>query len=240
MFPYACIFSDSSLVIDRYFRHSKITSLQRQLNLYGFTHVTKGSLTGTYYHPMFQRGHPEALDSIKRVSKKLPPHPSSFAYHPLGNLPYGFMPGPIGVAPPMPPQIMTAPPPGFTGFSGPPPGFPDHSWQQYQLWSSSLESEDRPLKRSNRRLSPATVERVRVGVCIKYLESLRRYPPISCQMVESAATGYQQSEFDALAEKLAGSHGPTRALAIALSVISESSRDESASNSAQSASGQGP
>jgi len=53
-------------VLPKYFRHSKITSLQRQLNLYGFVHITKGSLAGSYEHPEFARGEASSLELQKR------------------------------------------------------------------------------------------------------------------------------------------------------------------------------
>lgn len=56
-------------VSPRYFRHAKFASFKRQMYLYDFTQVREGPEKGAYHHPLFQRGRPELLEDIPRVSE---------------------------------------------------------------------------------------------------------------------------------------------------------------------------
>mmetsp|Transcript_6575 Transcript_6575/g.9582 ORF Transcript_6575/g.9582 Transcript_6575/m.9582 type:complete len:306 (+) Transcript_6575:73-990(+) len=56
----------SSLILPKYFRTSKFSSFQRNLNLYGFSKVRRGPDTDMYAHPSFIRGIPEILSQLKK------------------------------------------------------------------------------------------------------------------------------------------------------------------------------
>ena len=49
----------SSEVLPKYFKQSKFTSFTRKLNRWGFSRVTRGPETGSYYHKLFLRDQPD-------------------------------------------------------------------------------------------------------------------------------------------------------------------------------------
>ena len=53
-----------------FFTDTKLTSFQRQLNLYGFRRITKGDDHGAYFHPNFQRGRKDLVTNIRRLPVK--------------------------------------------------------------------------------------------------------------------------------------------------------------------------
>ena len=54
-------------VMPKYFKQSRLSSFQRQLNLYGFTRITSGPDAGGYYHELFLKGRPNLVIHMRRV-----------------------------------------------------------------------------------------------------------------------------------------------------------------------------
>jgi len=58
-------------IVPLYFRHSRLSSFKRQLNLYGFEQINIGPYRGGYYHEMFHRDNPETCRRMRRVAVKV-------------------------------------------------------------------------------------------------------------------------------------------------------------------------
>lgn len=74
-------------IMPRYFRQSRFSSFQRQLNLYGFTRITNGPDARGYYHELFLKSRPALVIHMRRVGfpKSNPPTSSSAAGKPAAN-----------------------------------------------------------------------------------------------------------------------------------------------------------
>ena len=65
-------------IMPKYFTTSRMSSFQRQLNLYGFRRITEGRDKGAYFHKFFLKGRRGLCKKVKRkkTSSKAPPPPS--------------------------------------------------------------------------------------------------------------------------------------------------------------------
>jgi hypothetical protein len=90
---YQFAYLTSTVIVIRYFRQSKLTSFQRQLNLYGFRRITQGPDGGAYYNEKFLRGRPSLCLTMKRQKIKGTGHkqpadintePNFYAMPPVG------------------------------------------------------------------------------------------------------------------------------------------------------------
>ena len=57
-------------IMPKFFRQTKLTSFQRQLNLYGFCRLTSGRDRGGYYHELFLYGRPFLCKQMMRTRIK--------------------------------------------------------------------------------------------------------------------------------------------------------------------------
>lgn len=60
----------TSQVLPRFFRQTKFLSFTRQLNLWGYKRITRGTDAGAYYHELFLPGRPNLALRMKRLKIK--------------------------------------------------------------------------------------------------------------------------------------------------------------------------
>jgi len=59
-----------SVLVSKYFKQTKISSFQRQLNLWGFRLIRQGKDEGCCYHPLFLKSHPQLCTYMSRMGAK--------------------------------------------------------------------------------------------------------------------------------------------------------------------------
>lgn len=80
-------------IVPQYFRHKRLSSFKRQLNLYGFELISSGPARGAYYHKLFIEGKPELCATMRRsvtskaYSKSREPQPEFVLYTPTSSDP---------------------------------------------------------------------------------------------------------------------------------------------------------
>lgn len=66
-------------IMPKYFTTSRMSSFQRQLNLYGFRRITEGQDKGGYFHDSFLKGRKSLIKQIKRKKTSVRAPPNFFA-----------------------------------------------------------------------------------------------------------------------------------------------------------------
>lgn len=146
-----------------WFRHTKFSSFQRQLNIYGFRLIPEGRDKGSYYHEHFVRGQYERTMQIERNAIKgtRVRQPNNEAMHPnfynpsrgivVGNNPPPFAPAaasPVSSitdrGPSNPQQLPIAPPLTLQNITALSSTFPSENQQQMILALQAIRSSANP------------------------------------------------------------------------------------------------